>query len=123
MYRVEKFTPKKCPHCNHEFKQQNQDWIMFMGTVGEDGEKIPDPLWPRIICGACNGPPIKQKMIKAYSLGSEEEADKLVNSCGFFNKQVVEATGIMTQDCIIDYSKGESKLEVIRCRTPETPHG
>lgn len=38
MYRVERFTPPKCPRCNRGFDVQNVDFHMFLGDL-VDGEK------------------------------------------------------------------------------------
>lgn len=115
MYRCEKFSPRNCPHCGHQFRQQNDDWVMYMGTI-VDGNKVPDPLWPRIICKACNGDPIKQIKIKEYRLESEIEIDRLISDCDFFNKQESEAFGNMTKDSVMNYDEtNQPKLEMIRC--------
>lgn len=121
MYRAERFSPSACPNCGRQFRQQNDDWMIYMGSI-VDGQKVPDPEWPRIMCAGCEAL-VKIRRLEEYQVSDKAIALRLIAEQGFCNLIEVEAVGNMAVDFHVDYSKGESRLEVIDCEDEQGGDG
>lgn len=112
MWRIQKFSPRNCPQCGHQFNQCDQDWSIYLGTI-ENGKKVLDPEWPRIICNNCNEL-VKITKEEEYQLKDRAQAEKLMQEQGFFDLQEVKAVGNMARDMHHKYT-GESKPQMLDC--------
>jgi len=88
MYLVEKFLPPKCPKCNHKFKKQNDDWVIFLSE--NQGYDI-------IVCAEC-GNQTARFLLETYQVTNKAFAEKLVAEAGFVNLIEVRAFGNMTKE-------------------------
>lgn len=109
MWRIQKFSPRNCPHCGHQFNQSDKDWLIYLGTI-ENGKKVIDPEGPRIICNNCDQL-VKITKEEEYQLLDKEKAEELMATQGFFDLQEVEAVGNMARDMHYKHT-GESKPQV-----------
>lgn len=118
MWRVEKFNPARCFHCDMHFHQEGRDWYR---VIHDENHKIIETVG-FLLC-RCQGCLEQFQMVplESWQVSDETEADRLCREEGFVNKTPCIAVGTATRDCHM-VCQGGPTVKSLPCKEVNYDH-